>query len=111
AVLLVQALGAAPGVWTLLQRRRGAAGPAEGALFAGQAGPAAQAAPALPAPPTPASIAAQEAARVRTLIEQRGGADAPRLIVEVDRILKLIGTLADREADLEEQTSERERAE
>jgi len=53
---------------------------------------------------------AQEAARVRALIEQRGGADAPRLIAEVDGILKLTAALAAREADLQEQTSERERA-
>jgi hypothetical protein len=53
---------------------------------------------------------AQEGARVRALIEQRGGSEAPRLIGEVDRILKLTADLAARQADLEEQTSDRERA-
>jgi hypothetical protein len=53
---------------------------------------------------------AQEAARVRTLIEQRGGSEARRLIGEVDGILKLTGELFARQADLEEQTSDRERA-
>ena len=52
----------------------------------------------------------QEAARVRTLIAQQGGADAARLIAEVDGILKLTAELAARQADLEEQTSDRERA-
>jgi hypothetical protein len=47
---------------------------------------------------------------VRTLIEQRGGTDASRLLAEVDNILKLTRELASRQADLEEQTSERERA-
>ena len=45
-----------------------------------------------------------------TLIEQRGGSDAPRLLAEVDGILKLTAELAARQADLEEQTSEGERA-
>jgi hypothetical protein len=52
----------------------------------------------------------KEAARVRLLIEQQGGADAARLIAEVDGILRLTAELAARQADLEEQTSERERA-
>jgi len=47
---------------------------------------------------------------VRALIEQRGGSDAPRLLAEVDGIRKLTGELAARQADLEEQTTERERA-
>jgi serine/threonine protein kinase len=108
AVLLMQAVGAAPGMWSLLQRRRAAE------MSAGDAAPAVPPAPAaaLPPPPsTPMSTAGQEAARVRTLIEQRGGPDAAKLIAEVDRILKLIGTLSARAADLEEQTSEREREE
>jgi hypothetical protein len=52
----------------------------------------------------------QEAARVRTLIAEQGGADAARLIAEVDGILKLTAELAARQVDLEEQTSDRERA-
>jgi hypothetical protein len=47
---------------------------------------------------------------VRALIQQRGGSDAPRLLAEVDRILELTADLALRHADLEEQTSGRERA-
>jgi hypothetical protein len=77
--------------------------------------------PALPPPETPAiappanppgvsSVVAQEAARVRALIEQRKGIDTPRLVAEVDGILKLTAELAARQADLEEQTSDHERA-
>jgi len=47
---------------------------------------------------------------VRALIEQRGGPDTARLLSEVDGILKLTASLAAREADLQEQTSERERS-
>ena len=47
---------------------------------------------------------------MRALIEQLGGSDAPRLLAEVDAILKLTTELAARQADLEEQTSEGERA-
>jgi hypothetical protein len=53
---------------------------------------------------------AQEAARVRALIEQRGGKDATRLLAEVDGIVKVAAELAARQADLEEQTTEAERA-
>jgi copper chaperone CopZ len=52
----------------------------------------------------------QEAARVRALIEKLGGPDAKGLIAEVDGILKLTADLEARQVDLEEQTSERERA-
>jgi hypothetical protein len=52
---------------------------------------------------------AQEAARVRALIEQRKGSDTARLLAEVDGILKHTVDLSAREADLEEQTSDRER--
>jgi hypothetical protein len=98
-VLAVQTLGTLPGALQLLKvRRRDSAGAEP--LPAGAARP-------LPAPSSPL---AQEAARVRALIEQRGGADAPRWIAEVDGILKLTDELAARQADLEEQTSERERA-
>ncbi len=105
AVLAMQTLRVVPDAWTLLRRRR--------------ASVTVEPAPGLPAPAVPAlpqaggaaaSAIAQEAARVRTLIEQRGGKDAARLIAEVDGILKLTGDLAARQADLEEQTSDPERA-
>ncbi len=106
-VLGMQALRAAPTALALLRRR-------DREILPGAEGPA------LPAPPPPALLPpvaapgvptaiAQEAARVRALIEQRGGSDTPRLLAEVDGILKLTGELAQRQADLEEQTSERER--
>src|SRR6185503_3447124 len=101
AVLGMQAIGAIPAGVTLLRKRRDAAEPAGGAA----------------ATPTPAALPArvlspieQEAARVRALIEKQGGADAQGLIAEVDGILKLTADLAARQADLEEQTSDRERA-
>jgi len=106
AVLAVQTLGAVPAAWALFRRRRVAADPK----------PAAPALPrpedrqlAPPAGPAASSTIAQEAARVRSLIEHRGGPDAARLIAEVDRILELTAKLAARQADLEEQTSQRER--
>jgi serine/threonine protein kinase len=105
AVLAMQAFRAAPAAWTLLSRRRLGAAP----------GGASPALPGGQAPPSPqlgaASSVALEAARVRELLEQRGGGDKRRLLAEVDGILKLTGDLAAREADLEEQTSDRERAE
>jgi hypothetical protein len=107
AVLALQTIRTAPAAWVLLRRRRGEADRVS-------------VEPALPrreerqlAPPPDASgssTLAQEAARVRSLIEQRGGAEAPRLIAEVDGILQLTARLAARQADLEEQTSEAERA-
>jgi hypothetical protein len=108
AVLAMQALSAAPAAWTLLRRRRVEGGP----VAVGPALPAPEPA-ALPSPAGPARVptaVAQEAARVRALIEQRGGSDTPRLLAEVDGILKLTAELAARQADLEEQTSDRERA-
>jgi hypothetical protein len=48
---------------------------------------------------------------VRALIEQRGGSEKARLLADVDAILKQTAALAAQQADLEEQTSERERAE
>jgi serine/threonine protein kinase len=106
AVLAVQVLKAAPAAWVIFQRRaeRGNA-PANPPLP-----PAAP--PQLPAPRIDAgsSAVAQEGARVRTLIEQRGGTETARLLAEVDRILKVDAELASRLADLEEQTSDRERA-
>lgn len=101
AVLAVQTIGSLPKIWPLLRRGR---------LPAAAAG----APPALPGgvgqPVLPRSPLQDEAARVRALIEQRGGQDAARLVAEVDGILKQIGDLAAREVDLEEQTSERERS-
>ena len=108
AVLAMQALSAAPAAWTLLQRRR-----VEGGSAAVSPALPARAVPQLPAPVDGAGIpsaVAQEAARVRALIEQRGGSDTPRLLAEVDGILKLTAELLARQADLEEQTSDRERA-
>jgi Protein kinase domain len=96
AVLAVQTLGAAPAAWTLFRRRRIAAGASPGQL-------------APPAEPSASSALAQEAARVRSLIEQRGGPEASRLMVEVDGILERTARLTSRQADLEEQTSPRER--
>jgi hypothetical protein len=55
------------------------------------------------------SALAQEAARVRALLEQRGGRDAPRLLSEVDGIVEREAALAARQADLEEQTTDGER--
>jgi hypothetical protein len=109
AVLAMQTVGALPSAWTLLRQRQ-----QQGPVAGNPPLPAADAR-ALPATPPPALAApvspvVQEAARVRTLIEQRGGKDSARLIAEVDGILKLIAALTAREADLEEQTSEPERA-
>jgi hypothetical protein len=109
AVLAAQALRAAPEAWVLLQKHRGMAGegvPASAPLPAREA-PALLSPPAAPGVP---SAVAEEGARVRALIAQRGGKDTAGLLAEVDRILKLTGDLAARETDLEEQTSERERS-
>jgi hypothetical protein len=108
AVLAMHALRAAPEAWALLNRR------GTGDTGARAIGPpmSAQARP-LPAPAGSAaapSTVAQEAARVRALIEQRGGSEKARLLADVDAILKQTAALAEREADLEEQTSDRERA-
>jgi serine/threonine protein kinase len=108
AVLGVQALRAVPAAWVILQRRRSA----DPSLPAGNPGLLGRKALQLPAAGAELeSGVVREAARVRTLIEQRGGSDAPRLIAEVDGILKLTAELAAQEADIEEQTSDRERAE
>jgi hypothetical protein len=103
AVLAAQAIGAIPAGVTLLRKRQEAA-PAVGA------GPTPNdaAPPALPA--RVLSPIEQEAARVRALIEKLGGPDAKGLIAEVDGILKLTADLEARQVDLEEQTSDRERA-
>jgi serine/threonine protein kinase len=111
AVLFVQALGAAPAALSLWQRRQTGSDP--GAQRPPL--PVIAAAPP-PLPPVPRlaggvpSAIAEEGARVRALIEQRGGKDVAALIAEVDRILSLTADLAAREADLQEQTTERERA-
>ncbi|HSD67873.1 MAG TPA: hypothetical protein VLF95_14290, partial [Vicinamibacteria bacterium] len=103
AFLVVHALKAAPTLIAVLQRRRRDSEPA----LALPAGAARQLpAPAGAAPPP----IEQEAARVRVLVEQRGGKDAPRLLAEVDSIVKRAAELAARQADLEEQTSEAERS-
>jgi serine/threonine protein kinase len=108
AVLAVQALQATPHAWVLLRRRSTEVLPAPG----GVALPAPEAR-ALPLPLSghglPSAIE-QEGARVRALIEQRGGKDTSSLLAEVDRILRLTADLAARMADLEEQTSDKERA-
>jgi hypothetical protein len=102
-VLAMQALKAAPTVWPLLRR----------STMDRNLPPAPPPLPAhvpvaLPPPVAPSAIA-QEAARVRALIEQRKGSDTARLLAEVDGILKHTVDLSAREADLEEQTSDRER--
>jgi serine/threonine protein kinase len=105
AVLAMQVLGSGPALWSLWRRQQIQASPVP------QLGPPATAAALLaPAAAPAASVVAQEAARVRTLIQQQGGQDAARLIGEVDNILRMTTELADRQADLEEQTSEPERA-
>ena len=108
AVLAAQVLRALPEVLVLLGRRPGdlLPAPVDPALPA----PAARALPLpLGAANLPTTIE-QEGARVRALIEQRGGKDTRGLLGEVDRILKLTADLAARMADLEEQTSDGERA-
>jgi hypothetical protein len=108
AVLGMQALSAVPTALTLLRPRdrEGEAVPKQPALPARE--PTALA-PPLSTPQLPTAIA-QEAARVRLLIEQRKGSDTARLVAEVDGILKLTSELLARQTDLEEQTSEGERA-
>jgi len=106
AVLAIQAVGAAPAAWTLLRRRHTNAD-APATFAAAPAREVRQLEPPAAAAGLTSSVA-QEAAHVRVLIEQRGGGDAPRLLAEVDGILKLTAELAARQADLEEQTSERE---
>src|SRR6185295_16398692 len=108
AVLAMQALSAAPAALTLLRRRRASA--ASGAIAGGPGVPLSRQLGGAPGTEVAPSGVAQEAARVRALIEQRGGTDAARLLADVDGILKLTVELAARQADLEEQTSDRERA-
>jgi len=103
AVLAVHALRAVPEVWTLFNRQR-----VGGDVHAGAIGAAAS--PKAHPLPAASSTIAQEAARVRTLIEQWGGSEKARLLADVDAILEQTAALAARQADLEEQTSDRERA-
>jgi hypothetical protein len=105
AVLAVQVLGAVPEALVLLKRRPGEALPAP----AGAALPAPEPR-ALPEAVSAPSAIEQEGSRVRRLIEHRGGQDASSLLGEVDRILRLTAELAARMTDLEEQTSDKERA-
>ncbi len=106
AVLGIQALKAAPAAWTLLQRRRAES-------LSAAARPALPGGDARQLPAAPAGVpsaVAHEGALVRSLIEQRQGGDSAGLLAEVDRILKLTADLTARLTDLEEQTSDRERA-
>ena len=107
AVLAMHALRAAPEVWTLFGRGRLGGGDA-GATGAARAAQDRQLGAAAPAG-APSTVA-QEAARVRALIAERGGSDKARLLADVDAILDQSAQLAARQADLEEQTSDRERA-
>ena len=97
-VLGGQTLRALPRAIELMRVRRAAVPPPE-------------AAPQLPSPAQPDVLSGvqREAGHVRALLERHGGPDAKGFIAEVDGILKLTAELAAREADLEEQTSERER--
>jgi len=103
-VLAMQAVSAIPAGVVLLRKRRESEGRAVGVGTA----PNEAAPPALPA--RVLSPIEQEAARVRVLIEKLGSPDTKGLIAEVDGILKLTADLEARQADLEEQTSDRERA-
>jgi predicted Ser/Thr protein kinase len=109
AVLALQVAGSLPALWSAFGPRR----LEEGHRPVGRAvvveSPAPPPLPAGKADAVPAAIA-QEAARVRALIEERGGKDAPALVAEVDRIVKLTGELARWQSDLEEQTSDDERS-
>jgi serine/threonine protein kinase len=106
AVLAMQAIGTIAAASKLLRLRSldGSRRPPDEVSpgLAAAALPAAAAA----APPSPVE---QEAAHVRTLIQQRGGSDAPRLLAEVDGIVKLTAELTRWQSDLEEQTSPAER--
>jgi hypothetical protein len=97
----MQVMGSGPALWSMWRRYRIASPPA----------PELAALPPVPATPPatpPVSPIAQEADRVRALIQQHGGKDAPRLVAEVDNIVRMTGELAGREADLREQTSDAE---
>jgi serine/threonine protein kinase len=103
AVLLAQTVGSLPAIWMMVR-------PHLRSPRAAPAVPAASPVPALPAPVPVVPAIAQEAARVRALLLERGGPDAARLTGDVDAILARAQDLASREADLEEQTSPGERS-
>jgi serine/threonine protein kinase len=107
SVLGMQTLGNLPSIWALLRRRGSeplSIQPPAPVQAIGSAAP-------VPSALNPAaSVVEQEAARVRVLIQRRGGSDAARLVAEVDGIQTMTAVLAEREADLEEQTSEGERS-
>jgi len=108
AVLAMQTIGTLSKAWPVLLPGRRPERPLG-------AGPAVVVDPVPPLPPLPKPAVApsaltREAARVRALIEQRGGRDTPRLLSEVDEIVKREAALATRQADLEEQTTDDERA-
>ena len=107
AVLAVQVAGTLPAAWPLLVRRPQGRGsvPADPELEADLSPP--RLSPGGGAAPSGIEM---EAARVRALIEERGGKNARALLAEVDGIVKITAELAARQADLEEQTSDRERA-
>jgi serine/threonine protein kinase len=102
AVLGLQVVRSLPTAWPLLRRQPPTAPPVA-------------VDPPVPLPPLsgpaalPSSIG-QEAVRVRALIEERGGKEVPRLLDEVDGIVKHTRELARWEAELEEQTSDGERS-
>jgi hypothetical protein len=104
AVLAAQTLRSAPAIWDVL-RPGPAARPLPPGGSTGAGGP-----PRLPSSLPAGGPLAQEAAHVRELIAARGGNDAKRLLEEVDGIVKLVGEIATREADLAEQTTDDERA-
>jgi hypothetical protein len=109
AVLGMQVLGSVPTALAVLRRNR------EAAALPAAAAPVPLPPAESPAPRDLASagvppVIAEEGARVRKLLEQRGGKNAPNLAAEVDRILKLTAELTARQQDLEEQTTEKERA-
>jgi len=105
AVLAMQVMSSVPALWPLVSG--GSPDPVPALPPASPpALPPAEAPRALPDTTSPI---AQEAARVRALIAQKGGGDAARLLAEVDGIAKLTDELAARQVDLEEQTSDRER--
>jgi predicted Ser/Thr protein kinase len=109
AALAAQTIGTLSKAWPVLLPGRGGDQPAGPAVVVAPPPPL----PPLPAPPKPvveSSALTREAARVRTLIEHRGGRDIPRLLSGVDEIVKREAALATRQADLEEQTSDEERA-
>jgi len=106
AVLAVQVIRTLPAAWPFLLPSHQGDRPIAPAVVVAPPPPL----PARPKPAVAPSALTQEAARVRALIEQRGGKDTPRLLSEVDGIVEREAALAARQADLEEQTTDHERA-